>query len=117
MVQIQADRVLGRWIGFSRPKTHKFERALNVSFYEINGLDPHAYPAQSVTQASLFYSLELNALHTLFPIWLSQFLYVYSLLFYLKWAFTRFASAFPKSLFGVARLARCSMLTALRTSL
>ncbi|PSN81852.1 hypothetical protein B9Q01_09800 [Candidatus Marsarchaeota G1 archaeon OSP_D] len=32
MVQIQADRVLGRWIGFSRPKTHKFERALNVSF-------------------------------------------------------------------------------------
>ena len=65
-------------------------------FYEINGLDPHAYPAQSVTQASLFYSLELNALHTLFPIWLSQFLYVYSLLFLSQVGFHQVCERFSK---------------------
>ncbi len=49
--------------------------------YYVEGLNPHLYPPQPITQSSLIYVLELNALHFVLPIWASQFAATYAMVF------------------------------------
>ena len=48
--------------------------------YGLEGVNPHLYPPQPTIQSSLVYTLELNALHMVFPMWASQFISTYILL-------------------------------------
>jgi len=52
----------------------------SLARYGLVGVNPHLYPPQPTLQSSLVYSLELNALHAVFPMWASQFISTYILI-------------------------------------
>jgi hypothetical protein len=45
--------------------------------FEISGFYPNVYPGEPQTPTSLFQSAIVNLSHTVFPLWFSQWIYVY----------------------------------------